>query len=266
MKAWLRRLAERLSRGVVLRRRLPARFGSRRVLVTPESRLAYWRRDLGRVDPDLLRWADELVEEGMTVWDVGANVGLFSVASARRAGLAGDVVALEPDLELARLLNRSAALDAGDTEAPVTVLPLAAAADTQRMTLQVAERGRAANFVAGYHGSTQSGGSRENHQVLAVTLDWLREVLGAPHLVKIDVEGGELAVLRGARQLLREQRPSLLVEVSKRNRSEVGTLLEKAGYQLFDATAPGLAAGEPLSSPKHETLCVHSDRLPETRE
>lgn len=148
MKAWLRRLAERLSRGVVLRRHLPARFGSRRVLVTPESRLAYWRRDLGRVEPDLLRWADELVEEGMTVWDVGANVGLFSFASARRAGLAGDVVALEPDLELARLLNQSTALDAWDTEAPVTVLPLAAAADTERMTLRVAQRGRAANFVA----------------------------------------------------------------------------------------------------------------------
>lgn len=50
-----RRALRRLSRGLVLRRRLPVEFGRAPILVSPEAMLSYWKSDLGKVDPFLFR-------------------------------------------------------------------------------------------------------------------------------------------------------------------------------------------------------------------
>ncbi len=103
----LRRLAERMSRGLVLRRHLPSEFNRLPIYVSPEAGLRYWR-SLDKVDPSLLRMVRELVKPGSIVWDVGANVGLFSLSAAALAGPTGSVLAVEPDLWLANLLIKSA--------------------------------------------------------------------------------------------------------------------------------------------------------------
>src|SRR5206468_2992555 len=103
-----RRVAERISRHVVLRRHLPPRVGGAIIYVSPDAALRFWRANLDTVDPSLLNAAWELVHPGDVVWDVGANVGLFSFAAAGLAGDAGLVVAVEPDPFLVGLLRRSA--------------------------------------------------------------------------------------------------------------------------------------------------------------
>jgi hypothetical protein len=62
---------------------------------------------IGNVDEALLRNAIELVRPGDVVWDIGANVGLFSFAAAAPAGSAGKIVSFEADVWLAVLLRRS---------------------------------------------------------------------------------------------------------------------------------------------------------------
>src|ERR1700686_2980136 len=102
----IRGLVEHLSRGVVLRRHLPARFGRLPIYVTPEAGLRYWSR-MSRVDSVLYSMAEEMVKPGSVVWDVGANVGLFSFCAAALSGPSGRVLAIEPDFWLAHLINRS---------------------------------------------------------------------------------------------------------------------------------------------------------------
>ena len=58
----LRQVIERLSRGVVLKRRLPPQFGRGPLFVSPESGLKYYRSDLSCADPTLFRMAQELVK------------------------------------------------------------------------------------------------------------------------------------------------------------------------------------------------------------
>src|SRR2546421_503378 len=108
MWSWMRRVAERLSRGVVMTRRMPARFGGSRIYVSPEGGgLRFWRPGLEQCDPTLFRLVEEFVRPGDTVWDIGANMGLLTFAAAHVAGPKGRVVAIEPDVEMARLLLMS---------------------------------------------------------------------------------------------------------------------------------------------------------------
>ncbi|HXV77005.1 MAG TPA: FkbM family methyltransferase, partial [Candidatus Polarisedimenticolaceae bacterium] len=233
----LRALFERLSRRVVLERRLPADLGGYAILVSPDASLRFWFRDLAAVDSVLLAAARELVRPGDVVWDVGANVGLFSFAAAGRSRPDGRVLAIEPDPWLAQLVNRSATLNP-DLLGRFNVLQAALTERAGDAVLHVARRGRAANYVAGFMPSTQTGGVREALAVRAVTLDALLDDWPRPDVLKIDVEGAEASVLRGARRVLHEVRPRILCEVSQANRYEVSAAFDRAAYAMYDVAQP----------------------------
>jgi FkbM family methyltransferase len=230
---WLRGIAERISRRVVLKRRLPAKVGGNVVFVTPDASLRFWRRNLTAADPALFDIAAELVRPGEVVWDIGANVGLFTFAAAALAGATGRVLAVEPDTWLVELLRRSARLNLG-TRARVDVLPAAVADVVGIGQLHIARRGRSSNYLSGA-GLSQAGGSRGVQQVVTVTLDWLLEHYGAPTLVKIDVEGAEDRVLRGAARLLSTVQPVILCEVAQENAVVVSSILKSCRYTLLNA-------------------------------
>ena len=256
----IRSLLEALSRGRVLRRRLPADHGGHTLYVSPDAAMKLWQRDLGSVDPLLLKMAAELVRPGMTVWDLGANVGLFSFAAAFAAGPSGRVLAVEADDWLAGLIERSAR-KAPESHAPVEVL-VAAVTDVDGIAeLCIARRGRAGNHLRSVSGSTQTGGTREVRQVAAVTPDTLLSRSPAPQVVKIDVEGAELLCLHGAATLLREVRPVLLCEVAEENADAAGALLRGHGYDLFDAATPQ-ARRQPLARAVWNTLALPQGVVP----
>jgi FkbM family methyltransferase len=226
----LRTLLERFSRGRVLRRHLPADLGSAPILVSPDAALSLWKL---RTDSDLFDFAREYVQTESVVWDVGANVGLFTIAAAQKAGASGKVLAVEPDIWLAALLRRSAALQP-PTSAPIQVIPAAVFDAPTIASFNVAKRGRASNFLSEAGGSTQTGGVRETVSVLTITLDWLLEHGATPNVLKIDVEGAESNVLRGAQRVLAEARPIILIEVYDESRAEVTEMFLRYDYKLYD--------------------------------
>jgi FkbM family methyltransferase len=250
----VRTLAERWSRGRVVRRRLPPEHGGHALFVSPDAALRLWRRDRGAMDPLLLRLAAELTRPGDRIWDVGANVGLFAFAAAFAAGRAGQVVAIEADDWLAGLVRRSAA-SAGPAYAPVDVLAAAVADRTGVLDLHISSRGRAGNHLGVVAGSTQTGGHREARKVPAVTLDGLLDAFPPPRILKIDVEGAEALCLRGAERLLAEAHPVLLCEVTAENTVEVGARLRSHGYTLYNADLPAERRA-PLAAPAWNTLAV----------
>lgn len=226
----LRSVVERTSHRVVVRRRLPRPFESARIYVSTEGGLRYLARPMAGVDPLLLRLAAEVVRPGDTVWDIGANLGLFSFAAAVLAGRDGQVLAVEPDTDLAGLLRRSAA--GGGTHAPVEVLPAAVSDELSVARFHVAARNRATSHLAGF-GSSMTGGTRSTRLVPTVTLDSLADRLPAPDVIKVDVEGAELSVLAGGHRVL-SLRPTVICEVSHRNGEAVAEALIRHGYTLYD--------------------------------
>lgn len=228
-----RRVAEIVSRTVVMKRTLSRRFGGASFFVSPGAALSFWRPRLEDVDTALLGMALELVHPGDVVWDIGANVGLFAFSAAGLAGPNGRVLAVEPDPWLVKLLHRSSGLR-NEHLAHVDVLSVAVAEDAGVCRFNIAERGRAANYLDGA-GTTQAGGVRDSILIPTIACDSLLRHFAAPSVVKIDVEGTEHRVIAGASRLLHEIRPRILCEVSPNNVSFVTTAFHGAGYVLYDA-------------------------------
>jgi FkbM family methyltransferase len=230
----IRSLAETLSRGVVLKRRLPKRFGSLPLYVTPEAGLRYWG-PMAKVDPVLYEMAEELAVPGAVVWDIGANVGLFSFCASARAGTKGLVLSVEPDLWLAGLLTRSVHAFPKMGSADVEVL-CASISDSNRVSkLEIAQRARASNHLIDAIGSNQAAGSRALQPTVTVTLDFLLNYFPPPNVLKIDAETHEVSILRGAERLLREVQPVIWCEVSAENSIAITELLQAADYELQGA-------------------------------
>jgi FkbM family methyltransferase len=197
--------------------------------------LAYWRRDIAKVDPFLLSMVRELVRPEMTVWDIGANVGLFAFAAA---ALGARVVAVEADIWLANLMHRSTQLN----KLHVTVLPAAVSDSAGVSKLYLSDQGKASNSLRG-NGRAQT--------VVTVTLDWMLDHFPPPKVLKIDVEGMEYAVLSGARKVL-QCRPLILCEVTEHH-DLIGELLRGSDYEYYAARENNR---NPLRRPSRDTLAV----------
>lgn len=228
-----RALAERATHRLVLRRRLPPPYQAIRFYVSSEAGLKYLRRTLADVDPTLTGLVGETVRPGAVVWDIGANVGLFSFAAAAAAGPDGHVLAVEPDTWLVGLLRRSAALPG--RRAPVEVLASAIGESTGVSRFCIAARNRATSHLAGYGHRAQV---RAVQPVPTLTLDDLLAHAPAPDVLKIDVEGAELLVLSGGRRLLATARPVVVCEVAAANSAAVHALLTEHGYRVLDGDVP----------------------------
>lgn len=228
-----RTLLSTVTHGRVLRRRLPADLGGGYFPASTEGGLKYLRRDVAAIDPVLTGFARTFVKQGAQVWDIGANVGLFTFAAAGLAGTVGRVVAVEADIWLAANLRRAATWNHGRSAA-VDVLPVAVADGAGIAEFNIARNSRATNFLSTAGASTQSGGVRERQHVPTLALDHLLEAFPPPDVLKIDVEGAERLVLTGGRKVL-EHRPTLLIEVNGRHQAVVDDLLRPLGYTYQDA-------------------------------
>ncbi|ACQ79454.1 methyltransferase FkbM family [Beutenbergia cavernae DSM 12333] len=169
---------------------------------------------------DMLDVMLELLGPGDLVLDVGANVGNHTLVLAAAGGCR--VVAYEPQHELAAAIETSA--QANDLADRVTVRPVAVGA--------AAARGRFSTILPTNRGGQAVERAEDDGEFAIVALD--DETLpGAVAGMKIDVEGFELAVLRGARSILETDHPHLWIEAGTRDEFEqVREVLDDLGYVL----------------------------------
>jgi len=172
---------------------------------------------------------------GRVAIDVGANVGWHTLLMAALVGPSGRVYALEPnDSTRGRLLDAVAA----NHFTHVVVDPRAAADRSGPIGFQAP----AAGHVWDGTGRLIADAAPDDRSVDRVTLDGFvaERAIDRLHLIKIDVEGWELSVLRGARRVLDTLRPVILFEydpayVSRSGGSaaELTACLLDADYTLF---------------------------------
>jgi FkbM family methyltransferase len=193
----------------------------------------------------------KLCPPGSVFVDVGANFGYFTCLLAARLGRTpgSRVIAVEPNPDLLRLLHANVGINWSG--APVRIEPVAVGETAGDMVLSIADD-RAANGTLAP--IVAAGREVRTHPVTVTRLDDLLRDEPRIDLIKIDVEGFEPAVLRGAVETLARPGLRLVIEWSVPQLREAGfepmatpDLLHAAGYRLFEAEAgPDPAAGTPL--------------------
>lgn len=146
---------------------------------------------------------DRLARPGMTVLDIGANLGLYTVYLARLVGATGRVIAFEPDPHLHASLSRS--LTANKCS-HAQALNLALGRKAGRLMLE-----RTALNLGDNHLATEPRAGFDHIEVQVASLDALMPDL-CVDLLKLDVQGWELEVLQGASKTLERNRCSILLE------------------------------------------------------
>ncbi|MFT4634335.1 MAG: hypothetical protein ACI854_002743, partial [Arenicella sp.] len=81
----MRTIVERISRGRVIKRSISVENLNGTVLASPDAQLKYLKPGRNAFDQDLIQIAIEHVQTGDSVWDIGANIGVFTVASSLRS-------------------------------------------------------------------------------------------------------------------------------------------------------------------------------------
>ena len=229
----IRQLLERLSRGTSIRRRLPRNFGRRPLHLSADSALSYLKPQWAKSSEPLLRAASKYAAGAQSVWDIGANCGVFAIAAAHVAAPDGEVLAIEADPFLAALLQKSAN-ELENADKKIRVVCAAVSDQPGLARFLVATRGRSSNSLEQAGHRSQAGGTRYVQYVPAITLDGLLSSFTKPDLIKIDVEGAEVLVLNGAQKILETVRPLLYVEVGDEQNAAITDLLRRCDYRLFD--------------------------------
>lgn len=172
---------------------------------------------------------EAVVKPGMTVVEVGANIGSHTIALAQWAGPKGRVHAFEPQRIVFQTLCANVALN----HLTNVMTHYAAVGDkADELIVPELDPRHENNF-----GGLGLGGFGEGRKVPVVTVDSLN--LPACHFIKADVEGMEEAALRGAEETIRRFLPILYVENDRKEKSEdLVRFIHSLGYRMFHHCPP----------------------------
>ena len=171
----------------------------------------YFRYFPIRYEMNVLNFFNNYVKEGMVVIDAGAHIGLHSAILAQKTGPTGKVIAFEPTPDTFELLKKTIAINGIQG----TVIPMQQAL--------AAEKGKATFYVStvpATNSNSLSDNKRANVNEKAIevditTIDDLvsEQSLSRVDLIKIDVEGAEYSLLKGATATLTKFHPRISLDV-----------------------------------------------------
>ena len=164
----------------------------------------------GNFEKDELAFVERFLQSGMTVLDIGAHQGLYTLLASQRVGPSGRVFSFEPSPRERRALRLNVALN---LRRNVTIQGLALGGQETSADLFVVK-----TFETGCNSLRPPIADSLIYpvRVRVTTLDTWMQTKGIKsiHFIKLDVEGAELEVLQGAKRLLEQRpRPVILAEV-----------------------------------------------------
>ena len=193
-----------------------------------QSEKDYW---LGTYEPELQQAIEKLVEPNQVIFDIGANIGYVTLMFANNVGSGGRVYAFEALPQNVSRLNQNITIN--DFQSRVTIIQAA-------VQIQSGET----EFLIGPSdamGKASGSAGRENLEyqekivVKGISIDESIKDSGTPmpDIVKIDVEGGEVLVLPGMRELLKQRRPIIFLELHGSDSAQISWYeLTKSGYKI----------------------------------
>ncbi len=206
-------------------------------------------------EPWTVQWIEDWIRPDEVLYDIGANVGAYSLVAALSPAVRARVVAVEPGYPTFAALSDNVVRNGAQDR--VTALPVALGRSTtlETLHLRTLDVGAALHTLGGHDGPT---GAAYHQPVLTFRLDDLVERFGLPRPahVKLDVDGTELDVLAGADRTLSD--PGLRTVMAELDEDEGGQLesvLAEHGLHLHDRfrreTKPGTEGSDAPQPPAY---------------
>ena len=206
------------------------------------NQLLEWRVDTYfSKEPETLEWIDSFqVKENLIFWDIGANIGLYSIYNSLKHPKS-TTIAFEPSSSNLRILTRNISINNLEKNIKVVSIPLT----NKENIFQEMKEGQ---FVEG--GALNSFGEKFDfegkefkptmkYSLLGTTINYFLEnsILVIPDYIKIDVDGIEHLILEGGDKFLNDKKvQGLLIEINenfKEQYDKVLNLLNKYGFKLL---------------------------------
>lgn len=195
----------------------------------------------GSFEPQTVRHYKSILKPGDVVIDIGANIGAHTLHLAKAVGEGGHVYAIEPtkyafeklcrNLELNQVLARRVTA----IQAMLVATPGEELAPELYSSWPLKKQGDAHPIHLGVPRSTAGAAAKSLDEIVK------KYIIAKIDLIKLDVDGHELSILRGGEESLRRFRPPMIIEFAPYTLVEngddprdLGALLEKLGYRLFD--------------------------------
>ncbi len=185
----------------------------------------YW---LGTYEVEKQKLFKKIVKPGDVVFDIGANVGFYALLASQLVGPSGKVIAFEPLNKNVSYIRRHIKINNLDN---VSIIEAA-----------VADKGGIGFLIRGtdrFTGHLDSNSNKEGLRVKTISLDEGVEtgLIPMPDVLKIDVEGGEYNALKGAENIIKTKKPSVIIAIHGNNmRYKCITLLQGFGYNVSSLT------------------------------
>ena len=205
--------------------RARTRFGAK-MTVDARDIVGRYIAYFGIWEPNLTAWLARQLKPGDTFVDVGANIGYFTLLASKFVGDRGHVIAIEPNPGTLQLLRQNVA----DNQAG-NVRVVAAGASDQACELPLYADG--VKGIATFDSDWANG--HDLRPVGTMPVRPLPELVGdlTPTVIKVDVEGHELPVLRSALPLL-ESHPAIAVETLAESVDAAVDIMRPLGYQVSE--------------------------------
>jgi len=219
----LRKLLKIIFKNKSIKKKINYKDYSLPIYVSPDSQLKYLKNNF---DEQFIKIIESNMIKNKTVLDIGANCGVFGfmcllIKKSKK------IYFFEPDLFLSNLIQRS--IDINRLNDICTIIPLALSKKNQFISFDISDNGRASNSISKFGGS-QKGNIRNTNEVYAMKLDQLIDDINGDIFIKVDVEGGEVEFIDGAKKFIKNKKPTILIEVSLKNKEKVISFFKSLNY------------------------------------
>ena len=171
-------------------------------------------------EPETLEWIDSFDDNSKIIfWDIGANIGLYSIYAALKFKNI-EVVSFEPSTSNLRVLSRNISINKLENKIKINQFPLTNKENQYLMMKEgdFVEGGALNSFGEDFNFEGNSFNAQNNYQVYGTTINYLlnNNILLIPDYIKIDVDGLEHFILEGGDKFLGDKKvKSISIEINE---------------------------------------------------
>ncbi len=215
---------------------------SKKILFFTPNQLTEWRvKTFFIKEPETLEWIDSFDSDNKTVfWDIGANIGLYSIYNALKNNNS-ITYSFEPSTSNLRVLSRNISINNLENKIKIISLPLSNLPNNffKMNESNFVEGGALNTFKENFDFEGKVFEPKSKYSMLGTSINYLLEnkILDVPDYIKIDVDGTEHLILKGADKFLNNKKiKSLSIEINenfKEQYDETIKIMRENGFKLL---------------------------------